>query len=359
MTLHTYNPNPNAFVGFMRKIYHPIGFKKGYNFVLWFIFSGAFFGFLLARAQYLDVNGKFKAGAAPGEWYYYSQKFYHVGITLHLATLIPGGFLAILQFVPYIRHKATLFHRINGYMVIMLLILLNIGALMIARHAFGGTMATQALVGVLAIATTASAFLAYINIKRLQIDQHRAWMLRCWFYAGTIITMRLIMVLSATIISSIGGYYIAMPCKQLAYMGGNTANYPACVADASGQTAVLANFNVPQGVEQVAASMQTSFGMAGWIAFTLHVIGIEVYLKLTPAENERLRQVSYERQLERGFKHPGRAGLTVDRLGDAEEWKPHTETNTKDAKDLASDSESTDQLQVPTPIAQQGHLGWR
>lgn len=359
MTLHTYNPNPNAFVGFMRKVYRPIGFKKGYNFVLWFIFSGAFFGFLLARLTYLDINGKFKEGTAPGEWYYYKENFYKIGITLHLATLIPGGLLAILQFVPFIRYKATLFHRINGYIVILLLILLNVGALMIGRHAFGGTMATQGLVGTLAIATLGSAFLAYINIKRLQIDQHRAWMLRCWVYAGTIITTRIILILSAIIVSSIGGFYIAMPCKQLSYMGGDASNYPACAADSNGYTAVEANFNDPQGVEEVAAAMQMSFGMAGWIALMLHVIGIEVYLKLTPAENERLRQVSYERQLERGFNHPGRAGLTVDRLGDAEEWKPRIAETAKETKEETSDHEPTGFRQAPEQTVQQHSLGWR
>ena len=229
---------------------------------------------------------------------------------------------------------------------------------MIARHAFGGTLATQGLVGVLSIATLGSAFMAYINIKRLQIDQHRAWMLRCWFYAGTIITMRLIMIIASVVISSIGGYYIAMPCKQLAYMGGFAEQYPACAADMNSQTAVLANFNTPTGVEQVAASMQTSFGMAGWIAFSLHVIGIEIYLKLTPAENERLRQVSYERQLERGFSHPGRAGLTVDRLGDAEEWKPRSVVPTKGDTVAISDNESTEQVHTPAPAARK-NLGWR
>jgi hypothetical protein len=165
-------------------------------------------------------------------------------------------------------------------------------------------------------------------------------------------------VLSSIIISSIGGYYIAMPCKQLAYMGGIAANYPACAADPNGQTAVLANFNTPTGVEQVAASMQTGFAMSGWIAFWLHVIGIEIYLKLTPAEGERLRQVSYERQLERGFKHPGRAGLTVDRLGDAEEWKPHGAASAKGDTMVMSDSESTEQVQTPAPSARK-NLGWQ
>ena len=47
-------------------------------------------------------------------------------------------------------------------------------------------------------------------------------------------------------------------------------------------------------------------------------------LHLTPRETERLRQVSYERQVKAGFKRPGRAGLTVDRFGDAEPWVPRT-----------------------------------
>ena len=56
------------------------------------------------------------------------------------------------------------------------------------------------------------------------------------------------------------------------------------------------------------------------MAIVLHVIGVEIYLSLTPAESERLRVVSYEKQLEAGFKHPGSAGLTVDRWGDSAPW---------------------------------------
>lgn len=84
-----------------------------------------------------------------------------------------------------IRYKALLAHRINGYIIILLIIPSHAGALMIARYAFGGDLATQTGVGMLAIMTTGSIFLAYYNIKRLQIDQHRAWMLRTWFYVRT------------------------------------------------------------------------------------------------------------------------------------------------------------------------------
>lgn len=45
-------------------------------------------------------------------------------------------------------------------------------------------------------------------------------------------------------------------------------------------------------------------------------------LRLTPKESNRLRQVSYERQLERGFSRPGYAGLVPERFGDAAPFQP-------------------------------------
>jgi hypothetical protein len=45
-------------------------------------------------------------------------------------------------------------------------------------------------------------------------------------------------------------------------------------------------------------------------------------LHLTPREAQRLRQVSYQRQLEAGMRNPGSAGLTTDRLGDTDKWVP-------------------------------------
>lgn len=85
------------------------------------------------------------------------------------------------------------------------------------------------------------------------------------------------------------------------------------------------------------AALNVNFGMALWLAFALHAVGVEVYvsapfssgkdrvltdlqLHLTPREAERLRQVSYTRQLEAGMHDPGSAGLTADRLGDAKPW---------------------------------------
>jgi uncharacterized membrane protein len=124
-------------------------------------------------------------GAVPGECAAYSKKQYRVGIIIHLVTIMPAGFLALLQFVPVIRHKFILFHRINGYIVLTLFFITIAGALMIARVTLGGSFSTQLWIGLVAIISTTSLLLAYINIKRYQIDQHRKWMLRAWFYVSS------------------------------------------------------------------------------------------------------------------------------------------------------------------------------
>lgn len=178
-------PPANAFVAAARKIYNPIGFSKGYNFALFFIFAGALMSFTLARLQFLDYDGTFcgKDGqAGTGECYYSGKGAPKIGLLMHLATILPAGLLVCFQFVPAIRHKVILFHRINGYIILVLSLVSTVGALMAARHAFGGSLETQLGVGFVGIAFIACLLLAWVNIRRLQLEQHRAWMLRGWFY---------------------------------------------------------------------------------------------------------------------------------------------------------------------------------
>lgn len=171
--------SPNTIVRAFRKTYTALGFSKGYNALLWFHLAGAMFGFCLARTPYLAVDTHFRKNAAPGEWFYFRQPFYRAGIILHLAAVIPAGVLAAVQFTPVLRRKALILHRINGYVLISLVMLANVSGLMIARRSFGGTVETQMFVGLLALATTVSMAMAWTSIRRLQIAQHRAWMLRC------------------------------------------------------------------------------------------------------------------------------------------------------------------------------------
>ncbi|KAL8764697.1 MAG: hypothetical protein Q9209_007920 [Squamulea sp. 1 TL-2023] len=286
------------------------------------IFGGAITGFSLARLSYLNISGSasssFANGAAPGEWYWYSQRFYRLSITIHLATILPAGLLMVWQFIPVIRHKFLIFHRINGYLVISLVIISNVGVLMIARRAFGGSLPTQAGVGLLVILSTTSIALAYYNIKRLQIDQHRAWMLRAVFYLGTIITLRIIMILAALIASTMSYYDTIMTCGELLSILGTSqqvnARYPQCGQPGSTvDTRAIVQAKFGDQPEQVGSALRLSFGMAVWMALFLHAAGVEIYLNLTPRESNRLRQVSYEKQLEKGLSPAGSAGLTSDR----------------------------------------------
>jgi uncharacterized membrane protein YozB (DUF420 family) len=55
---------------------------------------------------------------------------------------------------------------------------------MIARHAFGGGLDNQTWTGFASVLFVGSLAIAYWNIKRLRIHQHRAWMIRAWFYVS-------------------------------------------------------------------------------------------------------------------------------------------------------------------------------
>ena len=311
-----------------------------------FIFAGALFGFSLARLQYLSINDTFcnaskrSNSASPGECYWYTIiPRYRIGVIIHLATILPAGLLVVFQFVPAIRHKFILYHRIAGYVILLLALMSIISAIVIVDQSFGGHIETQGALGLLGIASVIGLSLAYYNIKRKQIDQHRAWMLRSWFWMSSIITLRLIMIISAMILSSASYYrlvYEPMPCPKVFFIlvQANTTFataidpaaelgriYSTCAGQATNVSAVaLVRANMSGGAPGAGAALNAVFGMAAWLALALHAIGVEIYLHLTPREAERLRKVSYQRQLEAGFKHPGSAGLVVQRLGDADEW---------------------------------------
>ncbi|KXJ89530.1 hypothetical protein Micbo1qcDRAFT_184651 [Microdochium bolleyi] len=336
----TDRPPRNGFVRMARKLYQPIGFSKGYNAVLWFIFSGALFGFTLARFPSTNVYGVFcnqdAPGpnlAAPGECYHYLQPYYATGMMLHLAGVLPASLFALVQFVPVIRHKYIIIHRISGYLSILLSFMGVVGAIMIVPISFGGSLEIQAAGGFLAIIFVSSIIMGYINIKRLQIEQHRIWMLRAWFYATSIITLRIVFIIAANIISTRGPFFSSIPCGQLVFTIGRDLvqqEYPSCAPffsgeDLSAHAAVRANMASPKHASEAAAALNVAFGMAAWIAFAIHMVGVEIYIKLTPTEHERLRQVSYERQRKAGYSNPGRAGLTIDRFGDSERWVPLNE----------------------------------
>ena len=335
----------NAFLRGYRKVYSAFGFQKGYNFPLYIILAGALMGFVLSRFMELNIYGQLKPySTSVGEWYDESRQPYTTAITIHLAAILPAGFLVCLQFTPVIRHKFLLYHRIAGYVIALLLLVGNAGAIMITPVAFGGTLAIQCAVGLLVIMTTGGFALAYYNIKRLQIDQHRAWMLRTWVYAGSIITLRLLNFMSTAIISISPQFHNVIECEFIANLSPKLVQkYPECVANPAGYAAVLASTKTGQPQEAVAA-LRLGFAMSAWLAIAIHAIGIEFYLHLTPVEGERLRQASYHKQMEAGMKNPGSAGLTADRVGDAPKWEPPRTKSTGSSESSGSETPRSDPM---------------
>ncbi|KAG8778821.1 hypothetical protein FRC12_024809 [Ceratobasidium sp. 428] len=300
-----------------QRVYSALGFKKGYNFILWFIFGGAMVGFALARFMYLHAPTLAK-GLAPGEGYHMLTSLYKPAMLVHIGTVLPAGIFAVLQFIPQIRYKALIVHRILGYVALLLLIIGASTGFVLGRRSFGGDMAVQTGTIFLGAVTLISAAIAYYNIKRLQINEHRKWMLRTWFYAGTIITTRLVMLITAQVLSAIGQYHTLWTCDEVQYVlkdpNDLAEQYPGCVnGQAGGFVGVPVKWSTAL---PIGSALRASFGAALWVAFLIHAVGIEIYIHLTPGEDSRLRKVSYERQLERGAKHPGSMGTTSDRLGD-------------------------------------------
>ncbi|KAK1989665.1 hypothetical protein LX36DRAFT_545764, partial [Colletotrichum falcatum] len=167
------------------------------------------FAFSLSRLP--DINNydeTFKYGYALqlGLWYYFRSGLYRIGMMIHLAAVLPAGILLVLQFTPVIRHRWILLHRINGYVVMLLLFVSNIGAfIVLSRRQNGSRMGIQAAKALLSIMTTVGMALAWWNIRRKQVEEHRAWMLHTMFWYGSIITSRIVNLAAGPIASLVGG----------------------------------------------------------------------------------------------------------------------------------------------------------
>lgn len=321
---------PNKFVATVRKIYNPLGFQRGYNFPLWIIFGLGALGFCASRAMYLDYDHTYRDDKyITGDWESQSHGRWRVGLLMHLACVIPAGFLLPLQFLPVIRHKFMLYHRIAGYALMLCLLGGNAGAIMISDKALGGSLEVRMFVTIFAGIITVSVILAYVNIKRLQIDQHRAWMLRTWVYSFIIVSQRLMQLPLTTIVSRMGVFYVPMKCHTIDHIltlvqpGLAPAFYPECASNPDAVVAVLANDEpIPneQGIpplHEIAAIIQLTLMPTLILAMFMHIFGIELYLHLTGAEAKRLKRVSRERQLARGWSRPGNSSwLTKETWGD-------------------------------------------
>lgn len=236
-------------------------------------------GFSLSRLPDLDYDGHFKTSFAlvPGYWYYFHAGHYRIGMMIHLATILPAGCLVVLQVTPIIRHQFILFHRINGYIVSLLALISNASVMVAIRHNQGGghRIAAQTAEYLMTILTTFGTVSAIINIRRKQIDQHRAWMLRTWFWMGATISARLLNFAATPIITRIGNYWAVWSCDEIDFLYRNMGlqfpeeAYPSCIlpdGSLDGPLRVAVNANEKSTIlPEIGSSHTITFGtMVRW-----------------------------------------------------------------------------------------------
>lgn len=74
----------NKFEHYASKVYGPLGFKKWYNFVFFFIFAQALFYFCWYNIRKIDVRGYWIKHAMPAEQFFFRLPRYSIGMQMHL-----------------------------------------------------------------------------------------------------------------------------------------------------------------------------------------------------------------------------------------------------------------------------------
>ncbi|KAG9099807.1 hypothetical protein FS749_000338 [Ceratobasidium sp. UAMH 11750] len=259
-------------------------------------------GVFIVRFPFIFPDG-FKTHLSRGENYYFQVPLKKALLWTHIACVLPAGLLVVTQFVPRIRARAINFHRTAGKIIIILTIISILTAWAIAPVSFGGDLSVQSGMYTLGAMILWSTIKAWLAIRRLQIDEHRTWVIRAWSYYMSVITLRIAMIVAMIVISLTGGFYQAIPCKEVAYILNDTSryvrDYPQCQPEWTGPrtTHVLVEADINDSTELgLTAALWCVFGMSTWVGLWIHAIGTEYYLLKTKDESDRLREVSTKRQ---------------------------------------------------------------
>jgi len=193
-------------------------------------------------------------------------------------------------------------HRINGYLTLALLIPSTIGGSIVARRAFGGELNVQSAFYVDGFLIVFAALMGITNVKRTR--KHRKWMLRTVAYAAVPITARLTSIAARHIISDIGSYYAVWRCDEISYVLRNSSalqqSYPQCTQGAENvaNVRVAIRAAVNEGGVGLGSSVRATWGMCMWVAIVIHIIGAEIYIRLTESSNQHRRGFVLQRSID-------------------------------------------------------------
>ncbi|EPE24223.1 hypothetical protein GLAREA_08073 [Glarea lozoyensis ATCC 20868] len=311
------------------------GFTKTSALVYFFLSAGLFAIFCLAELRWLHWQKDAYTGATgrdpvyagkglvwnsprgPGEGFLYKRAFLRALQQVHLWSVIPAGILLPLQFLPIVRRKYITLHRWAGRLLFILLMIGNITAYNLGMNAFGGMLDTRMFTLILLVCTTLSAYKAWKGIRDHRIDIHRAWTIRCWSYVGSILSLRVWMVILIVGIMRIAPdtFYVAISCAKMEFMFPDPVDraamyerHPSCfnlTTAASEKTYMGISANMKRvNLEETTAILSLVFGLAGMIGLIMNIGFVETYLNLTRDDDERLKKFSMAKRRKLGLEKP-------------------------------------------------------
>lgn len=118
--------------------------------------------------------------------------------------------------------------RVNRYLIFLRYLLGAVGGLLITTHTSGGHIDTQTAAGALTILVIVAFAIAWVNIKRLQIDQHRKWMHRAINLMASIVTstiiLAIVLAIATATVAHIGVFAEVNDFPLLSYSSTTIAN---------------------------------------------------------------------------------------------------------------------------------------
>jgi uncharacterized membrane protein len=151
-------------------------------------------GFMLLLAMFLFLLASRYLTLDP-EVYFPEQREVYTANIVFLLTHIVGSMLAILigpfQFLRRIRTGRFLnLHRWLGRIYLVSVLFGGLGGLYMAQLAYGGIISRLGFTS-LAVLWLVSGFLAYVNIRKKRIEDHRRWMTINYALTFSGVTLRL------------------------------------------------------------------------------------------------------------------------------------------------------------------------
>lgn len=155
----------------------------------WFIFVFLAIGVGLYPVIYLLTNEKIGLLNAKSAELLASQAWwtaFYIHISFGAVTLLTGW----SQFSKRIRAKRIRLHRNLGKAYLVGILFAGTAGFYLAIHATGGIVAQVGFAG-MSLCWLMTSLLAYITIRKMQIEKHRAWMIRSYSLAFAAVTLRL------------------------------------------------------------------------------------------------------------------------------------------------------------------------